>query len=227
MLCVFSRCQADVSIAPEVRICRDVEMDLNHTFIKKFKELPSSWAEFTEVKMTNKGTSERNTFRIKTINSFALVPNRPKIKLDSEIPTEYSGKFLYLIGKHEVISKNSGVGRCAILLAFSEKDPTGLVTYSYLIPEDIAKKIIQQIDGFDPEKQPIAFPDLGDIKRIDAHESNTTKNRNLNISNPEEIIASIDEETRDYRNVIIFTVFGGVLIFIFLFSFLQARKKGL
>ncbi len=223
-----SRCLANVSISPDMRICRDIEMDLNLTFIKNHKELPSSWDEFTEVKMTNTGSTERNIFRMKTINSFALVPNRPEIKLDQGIPKEYSGKFLYLIGKKEINSKNSGSGRCAILIAPSKTDTATVVTYSYLIPEDIAKIIIRQIENFDPEKQPVAFPGIQRLNGIEKNEADKLENRgsqNLNIPNSRDVIPSSSREPQYYRNTIIYSILGGFLPVLFLFLYFRAKRS--
>lgn len=156
---------ANSTISAELVICREIELSLKYQFINDHKDLPVSWAEFEGIRMTKAGLLQYESFRAKTINSFAIVPGAPIIQSQLGIPREYSGWRLFLISRDENPTKTSGSGRYAILIKPEELDSKSVRTYSYFIPEETAQIILKQIKGFDPRKQPLAFENIDQLER--------------------------------------------------------------
>lgn len=156
---------ANSTSSAELVICREIESNLLNQFIDEHKNLPVSWAEFEGISMTKRGLLQYQSFRAKTINSLALVPGAPIIKSQLGIPREYSGWRLFLISRDKNFTKTSGDGRYAILIKPEELDSKSMRTYSYFIPEETAQIILKQINGFDPQKQPLAFENIDQLEQ--------------------------------------------------------------
>lgn len=137
--------------------CTSYEMALNDEFISQGKELPRTWDAFALVQLIKKGTIQKQLFQLKTTNSFALVPGAPVIASGPGIPYEYANHRLFLISRHENITKQSQRGRYAILVKQEGVDEKPIRTWSYFIPEETAQLILNQFNDFDPQKQPLAF----------------------------------------------------------------------
>lgn len=141
----------------QMNVCGSLERSLIDNYLIAKKRLPKSWDDFEEIALSKKGSLQLDAFRIKTINSFALVPGCPVIQTQPGIPSDYRGRRLFLISRQEVVTKSSQRGRCAILIEPEGIDSNPSRTYSYFISEEAAQLILKQISRFDPEKQPLAF----------------------------------------------------------------------
>jgi hypothetical protein len=157
VICAPIFVNANSSITAQMGICNQIEMSLSFRLINEKKEIPKSWDELIDIEMAKKRPLDRNGFRVKTINSFALVPGAPLIQSQSEIPREYRNHRLFMISREENIGKVSMRGRYAILIGSDGTDSKSLRSFSYFIPEETAKLILKQFPDFDPAKQPFAF----------------------------------------------------------------------
>ncbi|MEO7100051.1 MAG: hypothetical protein ABI162_11860 [Luteolibacter sp.] len=142
MISIFSlsllagNCRA---VTAELRVCRELELSLAVEFIDNNKDLPKSLDEFAGISMMKKGLMESDLFRVKIINSLALVPGAPVIQSLPGIPQEYRGRRLFLVSREENVTKSSEKGRYAILIKPEELDSKPARTYSYFIPEEAAQ----------------------------------------------------------------------------------------
>jgi hypothetical protein len=213
----------------EMGVCKELEASLVIQFIVSGKDLPMTWDEFEEIGLIKKNSLERQSFKIKSINSFSLVPNTPLIRDQLGISHQYSGLRLFLISRRGIATKSSGVGRCAILIGPNGAGSEALRTYSYFIPEETSKLILDQINGFDPLKQPLAFDD-----KFISENRNTIKGNWLEQLRPESPhpLGSDQIESKSDSNSItpkssMFWFIGFFILFILLVVSLvyQARKN--
>jgi hypothetical protein len=156
---------ANSTISAKMMICIEIESNLLYQFVNVRKDLPVSWDEFQTISMTKSGLLQYQTFRAKTINSFALVPGAPIIQPQPGISREYSGHRLFLISRDETFTKTPVSGRYAILIKPEELDSKPVQTYSHFIHEETAQIILKQIKGFDPQRQPLAFENFDQLER--------------------------------------------------------------
>lgn len=146
-------------ISGEMGVCRELEIELSFRLKQEQKGLPDSWDDFIGVVAVKKGQLELESFRVKAINSFALVPGAPVIQTQKGIPREYQGYRLVLISREENITERAGTGRCALFADPGGQNSKQFPVYSAFIPEETAKLILSQIRGYDPKTQPVAFDD--------------------------------------------------------------------
>jgi hypothetical protein len=123
------------------------------------KSIPTSWDDFIEISWMKSGKSERSSGYIKRVNSFALVPGMPIIQPQQGISEEYVGKKLYAISRHINYTKYATQGKCLILVQLDPTNTNFISAGAYFIPVPVAQLILKQMNGFDPESQPLAFDD--------------------------------------------------------------------
>jgi hypothetical protein len=151
----------------EMGVCQSLEFDIAYRLDHEGKGVPSKWNDFVTVERMQSGMVEHQLGTAKAINSFALVPGAPVIGEGPGISPDYIGHRLFLISRAENFTKNSGSGRCAILIKPKDLDSKPSRTFSYFIPEEAAKAILRTIPSFDPEAQPLAFEDLTPFEEAD------------------------------------------------------------
>lgn len=160
---IFSN--ADVKKSAQMGVCSFLQGLLEFQVFHESKDLPTSWETFEVIGTMKKGSSKKQLFEMKTINSFALVPSLPIIQSEPGIPGDYQGNRLFLISREENVTKASGRGRCAIFIKTEGSSSKPVRTFSYFIPEETAQIILKQIGGFDPQKQPLAFENLPELEK--------------------------------------------------------------
>lgn len=140
-------------------------MLLEYEFIGTGKGIPKSWDDFSEIRMMKDGILQMQLFRVRTINSFALVPNTPVIPPETGIPKDYIGSRSFMISRSENFTASGIAGRYAILLSTEKNVSKSVRTGSYFIQEKIAELILKRIEGFDPAAQPLAFENIAQLER--------------------------------------------------------------
>lgn len=148
-------------------VCQNLEADVAFRLDHEGKAIPVTWDDLVTVEKMKNGMVKHQLNTAKAINSFALVPGSPKIGVGPGISQDYGGHHLFLISRVENFTRNSGSGRCAILIKPQDLDSKPVRTFSYFIPEDAAKAILRTIPNFDPEVQPLAFEDLSPFEEAD------------------------------------------------------------
>ena len=156
---ISSNCsQAKSDLPKEFGYARLMTVQLSNNLLLGGNPIPEGWNEFMLVNyMKTEAIHSASNFKV--VNSFALVPHSPLIKENKEIPTEYSGKRLFLISRYKIYTASLGQGRCAILIYPSANESEKTISEAYFIPEITAQLIMAQIPDFDPTKQPLAFDD--------------------------------------------------------------------
>lgn len=143
-----------------MHICRNIEFSLVDDFLIPGKPLPSSFDEMPLVRQL----MENSPSQIALINTLAIVPNTHEIESGQGILRDRWGRRLFAISRtwnydysKEGANKRSPMdgGRFAIMIS-----PDQSSAAPSWIPEPEARLILQQVDGFDPAKQPLSFLDL-------------------------------------------------------------------
>lgn len=150
--------QAERKVPKELGFARLMTGLLANNVLLGGNRIPEGWSDFMLVNYMKK-EAIHSAFSLKSINSFALVPHSPVIKENKGIPTEFSGKRLFLISRYKIHTASSDQGRCVILIYPSANESDKIISAAYFIPEITAQLILNQIPGFDPTKQPLAFDD--------------------------------------------------------------------
>jgi len=110
--------------------------------------------------MMNDGSLKPNRKLMEGINSFALVPDAPKIDEDDGTLRKYWGLRVFAISRHKELSGSNEEGRFAILIGPKLKEPAGIRTMTYFIAEDNAQAIFEKLNKFDPVAEPLAFEEV-------------------------------------------------------------------
>ena len=106
--CLSALSNAESRGTAQMTVCGSPESTLIDDFIGAKKGLPTSWDDFEEIALLKKGSLQLDSFRIKTTNSFALVPGAPVIQAESGISRDYQGRRLFLISREENLTKSLG-----------------------------------------------------------------------------------------------------------------------
>lgn len=165
MFCLLNRIEASNGISAEFGFCKEFEFSLGFRLEHENKGIPTAWEEFEAIEMMKSGSMALQLRRAKAINSFALVPGAPMIESDAGIPREYAGYRLVFISRAESQTKLAGNGRCALLADPRGQNSKQFRAYSVFFSEEVTQIILNQIEGFDPIKQPLAFEDLSPFER--------------------------------------------------------------
>lgn len=150
--------QAKSDLPKEFGCARLMTVQLSNNSLLGGKSIPEGWSDFMFVNYM-KTEARPSAYIFKLINSFALVPTCPSIKKSPGIPTEYSGKRLFLISRYKIYAASSFQGRCMILINPPSAETGKIISAPYFIPEATAQLILAQIPDFDPIEQPLAFND--------------------------------------------------------------------
>jgi hypothetical protein len=139
----------------------NISMVITWEFIDQGKSLPTSWEEISMVReMLENPTSSSNFYRLKIINSMALIPGAPRIRQEKGIPHNYWGCRLFAVSRDKnldygiidpVTGKSAGGRYCAAACDTKEG------SMGVWINESEAQLIFKQFSNFDPAKQPIPF----------------------------------------------------------------------
>ncbi len=139
---------------------RDLEFMIVVEFLSEGKELPSAWNDIHGIQEMRMNIANQNKDKLLMLNNLALVPGAPLIRSEEGIQMNHQGYRLFAISRTTNFDEKSELNqsegaRYAVLVSMESSE-----VMSSRIPEPEARLILQQIDGFDPEKQPLAFEGL-------------------------------------------------------------------
>ena len=149
-----AECRAD-----PLTLSGSLALQLDTSLNDRREELATSWDDFIQIQMIKNGSSAKDGFTIKTLNSFALVPGSPVIENRPGIPREFVGYRVFLTSREETTLRKER-GRCMIFVKLSGTPDGRTRILSPFVPEERAQHILNQFPDFDPTKQPVAFDDV-------------------------------------------------------------------
>lgn len=169
---------------PAMQMCRTIEIALYEDFILPGKSLPASFEDMPFLRECAEHQWADRPHEFDRLNDLAIVPNAPAIKNEQGISANRAGSRLFAISR----TWNFDYSR----KGFDESDPMSggrfviLISENPLsvapswIPEQEARVIISQVNGFDPAIQPRSFNDFAKNARSkvierDAHKENMRK----------------------------------------------------
>lgn len=152
-----------LDISEETNVFRQISMCIFDDFLSKNKSLPES---FDDIPSLNEWVSRETDIAI-LVNELAIVPNMPLIRAEQGLLHKFTAYKLFAISRIESFDRvmsgqdtdGKNGGRYSILINSENSD-----IFSMWIPENQAQLILKQIDGFDPNKQPLAFQNLKNKK---------------------------------------------------------------
>ena len=132
--------------------CRQIEMSLAEEFLKAKKPLPSS---FEEMELLREIVA-RDPEDSRSINGMVIVPEAPKISSQRGISRTRSDRRLFAISRTagERKAAPNELGRYSVWIS---RD--GTYATPEWIPESEVQLIMNQLEDFSPESQPMAFVD--------------------------------------------------------------------
>jgi hypothetical protein len=141
---------AKTEITQEGYFCRQIEMSLAVEFLHEGKPFPRS---FDEMQLLREMVA-RDPETSRSINGMVIVPDIPKISDQNGISYVRSGRRLFAISRKAVAhSENKDeLGRYSVWISKNEKD-----VIPDWMPEAEAQLVLDQLEDFEPESQPMAF----------------------------------------------------------------------
>lgn len=202
--------------------CNLIEIAILDELLSAGKDLPNTWDQIPIIGDMKEKISTQNLSTLEHINLLALVPGAPLIYASPGIsPDNLNQKLVAISRTAEVHLPGSKIenrdltkGRYIILVS---ADQTTI--NSRWILESEAQQILEQIEGFDPIKQPFAFDGLEKLER-DRKAAQEKLNQDLvnhlrgrSGIGQEDKVRSNDKESRSYRffDILIWVV-GSALI---------------
>lgn len=164
---------------PELRICEDLLRQVVVEYLEEGRPMSGSWNEFAEVRLTLEGVSTPSRTRMEFINTLAVVPGVPVVRLkdaesrrDLDIPWRFTDFGVLLISRKVTVRAVDGAaGRYVALIVSGDGQPEGVRAYARFVPEETADAILEQIPDLDPEAQPIVFAEEWFVEAAKAEES--------------------------------------------------------
>jgi len=142
-----------------------IAVDLTDTILPKGQPLPTSLDKFPSIEDAIKINSPTSLEIKKTINQLVIVPNTPKI----EIPASRESSKIYNGGRIYAVSRKTNLdyaedaegnisqagGSNAVVIDKESKN-----AWVVWLKEDVIREMLLGISEFNPETQPITYPDL-------------------------------------------------------------------
>jgi|GEM_PF-4172565 len=160
-----------------------IAVDLTDTILPKGQLLPTSLDNFPSIKDATKINTPASLEIKKTINQLVIVPNAPKI----EIPASLEASKIYNGGRIYAVSRKTNLdyaedaegnisqtgGRYAVVIDKESKS-----AWVVWLKEDVIREMLLGISEFNPETQPITYPDLETDAQQIASDREANRDRN-------------------------------------------------
>jgi hypothetical protein len=159
LLSLMSALGREKGASASLHIFQQITISLATDYIEKKVALPKSFEDISSIQQLALG----HPIYIKHLNTLTIVPEAPLIQRKTgSLNGSYAHRLFAIARKPDDLPK---IGRQVILI---RQEDLGCITA--WIPESEAQFILNQLKGFDPEKQPLAFQDLvqGGIKTLPA-----------------------------------------------------------
>jgi hypothetical protein len=148
--------------------CNLIEIAILDELLSEGKDLPNAWDQIPMIRAMKNSISTQSLSTLEHINSLSLVPNAPLIRATVGISLDNSNQKLIAISRiaethfpgSKIENNDLTKGRYIILFSVDQRK-----TESRWISESEAQQILSQIEGFDPNRQPLAFDGLEQIER--------------------------------------------------------------
>lgn len=212
--------------------CNVIELAVWSELLSEGRDLPSSWEEIPTFRDKQNNLSEQNASLLRQINSFAIVPNSQLIQSEQGVSSERSNHRLFAISRdtdvydRKLNDMESDRGRYVILVT-----PDHSEIRSSWIKETEAQTILNQIKGFDPKLQPVAFPHIDRLENErKSKQDHLVRELNEHVErlgqgNSTDIKIPVDQYSDRCGFSLWLPIIGGVAVVMFLIWMISRRSQ--